>query len=161
MGRGESWAFARLAAETRISVGGELLLWEPLVLENSVSEGQGPEQGVRERMEGFECLCLVVLVGPRVAAAIQAVSRTQGRPSFQQRVAAKGGGGSGGGERPWLDDQWCITSLCRLLEGPQETTGNGLALKVAGRATEDVAGLLAALLGPLEPVVGLSPYARR
>lgn len=170
MGRGESWAFARLAAETRVTLGGRLLLWEPLVLDNTTNEGAAEGQGgggVGERMGGFECFALLVLAGPRAAPAIEAVSRTQGRPTFQQRVAGKaavGAAGAGAGTGAGAGER-CITSLCRLLGADDGADGVGggeaLALKVAGRATEDVAVLLAALLAPLEAVVGARPYSLR
>ncbi len=165
MGRGESWAFDRLAAETRVSLGGQLLLWEPLVLDNT--EADAPA-AVGERMGGFECFCLVVLMGPRMEPVIEAVSQTQGRPTFQQRMAANLGSSASAAEQ--LGRQRCITSLCRLLDDSDSNgradangvnVGKALALKVAGRATEDVAGLLASLLAPLESVVGTRPYVRR
>jgi urease accessory protein UreH len=163
MGRGESWVFDSLSAETRVSLGGQLLLWEPLVLDNT-----GPPRGdggVSGRMAGFECFCLVVLVGPLMEPAIQAVAQTQGRPTFQQRAAAQQGSATAANAQRAAaagGEQRCITSLCRLLDQDgDETVGNALALKVAGRATEDVTGLLAALLAPLEKVVGVRPYYRR
>lgn len=162
MGRGESWAFDRLAAETRVTLGGRLLLWEPLVLDNTEAY-PGVGACVSERMLGFACFCLLVLVGPRAEPSIQAVSQTQGRPTFQQRAAAAGGGGKAAATTALDQDKSCITSLCRLLDpgGTDRGIGNALALKVAGRATEDVAGLLASLLAPLEGVVGARPYSPR
>jgi hypothetical protein len=161
MGRGESWAFSRLAAETRVVLGGRLLLWEPLVLDNNIATAESGS--VSERMGGFECFALLVLVGPRVAPAIAAVSQTQGRPTFQQRVAA-GGKAAAAVQQERGGGRCCLTSLCRLLDEGGSDGGGGveaLALKVAGRTTEDVTLLLAALLAPLERVVGARPYSPR
>lgn len=161
MGRGESWAFERLASETRIYLGEELLLWEPLVL-------QGDDDDVAARMGPYECFCLVVLVGPRLTEVVQQISETQGRPTFLS-LNKKGGGGmaalqqqqqqqrqkqAAAGEPPA-----CVSSLCRLLEGGQGGVGPGLVLKIAGKATEDVRELLRSLLEPLESVVGSKPYS--
>lgn len=177
MGRGESWAFARLAAETRISFGGRLLLWEPLLLDNTdEGEQKGGDTGVRQRMAGCECFCLLVLLGPRVEPAIQAVNRTQGRPTFQQRVATSSRSSSNSTRGDNAQHaatstevgQRCITSLCRLWDSDDApgkdgapAIGNALALKVAGKTTEDVYAMLASLLAPLEGVVGCRPYGRR
>lgn len=167
MGRGESWAFSRLAAETRVVLGGRLLLWEPLVLDNTTAATAEAGGGVSERMGGFECFALLVLMGPRAAPAIAAVSQTQGRPTFQQRVAAGGKAAAAvqqDKQEKGAGGRTCLTSLCRLLDEGGSDGGVGveaLALKVAGRTTEDVTLLLAALLAPLEGVVGARPYSPR
>jgi len=169
MGRGESWAFERLASETRIYLGEELLLWEPLVLQgdddDEAASASLSSLSLAARMGPYACFCLVVLVGPRLTEVVQQIAETQGRPTF--RSLNKGGGmaavqqqqqqrqkQAAAGEPPA-----CVSSLCRLLEGSQGGVGPGLVLKIAGKATEDVRELLRSLLEPLESVVGSKPYS--
>jgi urease accessory protein UreH len=171
MGRGESWAFERLASETRVYLGEELLLWEPLVLQGddddeaaSSSAASSPSLSLAARMGPYECFCLVVLVGPRLTEVVQQIADTQGRPTFLS--LNKGGGMAAAQQQQQRQKQGaageppaCVSSLCRLLEGSQGGVGPGLVLKIAGKATENVRELLRSLLEPLESVVGSKPYS--
>lgn len=177
MGRGESWAFERLASETKIFVDDELLLWEPLVLQGDIDDdGDGNGRSTASslslaaRMGPYECFCLVVLVGPRLTELVQQIADTQGRPTFRSLNNNNNNGGgmaaaqqqrqqqpkqaAAAGEPPAR-----VSSLCRLLEGSQGGVGPGLVLKIAGKVTEDVRELLRALLEPLEGIVGSKPYS--
>lgn len=173
MGRGESWAFARLASETRIHLGEELLLWEPLVLEEGRdgNDGGGGKEGASSssssssssslslaaRMGPYHCFCLVVLVGPRLAETVQQINETQGRPTF---LSLGKKWKLGGAHQQHATPPDCVSSLCRLLENDSsQGVGPGLAVKIAGNRTEDVQRLLSELLAPLEGVVGKRPYS--
>lgn len=156
MGRGESWEFARLESETRVTVGGQVLLWEPLLLEN------GPSDTSASRMGVFECFCLLVLVGPRLRGVMQTILETQGRPSFTSLTQLQQHGEAGRWSncqneriRKCVKHPRCISSVCRLVP---DSTSPALALKVAGQATQDVHQLLSTLLEPLEDIVGCRPY---
>ncbi len=175
MGRGESWAFARLASETRIHLGEELLLWEPLVLEGGSdgTNGGGGKEGASSssssssssslslaaRMGPYHCFCLVVLVGPRLAETVQQINETQGRPTFSSLGKKRK---LGGAHQTHATPPDCVSSLCRLLDDDSKGSqgvGPGLAVKIAGKQTEDVQHLLSELLAPLEGVVGKRPYS--
>ena len=122
MGRGESWVFDRLASETRVHIDGELLLWEPLILEgdftvwreskgassgsagadgNGNGNGNGGGGGGRKksetslaaRMGPYECFALLIIVGPRFETIVQQIAETQGRPSFSSRHQQQHAGG--------------------------------------------------------------------
>ena len=172
MGRGESWAFERLASETRIYLEDELLLWEPLELQGddgdvsvSAATAASSSLSLAARMGPYECFCLVVLVGPRIAEVVKQIAETQGRPTF---LSLNKGEGKAAPQQQQQQRQRqaaaglppaCVSSLCRLLEGSQGGFGPGLVLKIAGRATEDVRELLRSLLEPLESVLGSKPYS--
>lgn len=171
MGRGESWAFERLVSETRIYLEDELLLWEPLELQDndgdasvSAAAAASPSLSLAARMGPYECFCLVVLVGPRLTDVVKQIADTQERPSFFS--LNKGRGLSATQQQQQRQRQAvpgqppaCVSSLCRLLEGSQGGVGPGLVLKIAGKATEEVRELLRSLLEPLESVVGSKPYS--
>jgi hypothetical protein len=76
-GRGEEWAFSRLESTNRVTVGGRLILLDPLVLDPT--DGGGRLAG---RMGGFGCYCLGVMVGPRAQGVVQSVMAQEGRKGF-------------------------------------------------------------------------------
>lgn len=171
MGRGESWVFHRLSSNTRVYMDGQLLLWEPLLLEGGKDEGATCSKpssasasssssrltALATRMGSYHCFCLLVLIGPRLADLIQQVSRSQGRPTFQ--AWERGAAGPAEHRAQSLGDSACVSSLCHLIDGTQGKKGQGLALKIAGKATEDVRQLLKSFLAPLASVVGTEPYS--
>lgn len=66
--RGERWAFERVLAQLTVDVGGARSFHDALELSNA----HGP---LRERLRGLDALATVLLAGPRLAPAIEAIRR--------------------------------------------------------------------------------------
>ncbi|CAM9504735.1 unnamed protein product [Phaeothamnion confervicola] len=109
MKRGEAWAFRRFESRNTVYVGGELVFHDPVVLEDpaavvAAAAARAPAgaaaggaaaataASVRARMHGMHALAVVVLIGPRVAAAATALLATGRRDGFDQHAAGRGSG---------------------------------------------------------------------
>lgn len=153
MGRGESWAFTRLESVIEIRSDGKLLMLDPLLLEDC----RETKSTVRERMQGYECLCLVVIMGPKVKSLLEGVAAAEGRRMKWQShhhtlTGANGHPRAGGGVESALQPGGVISSCCKV-------HGDMVVVKAAGRTTEAVRTYLADLLNPLGPMVGRPPYS--
>jgi urease accessory protein len=128
---GERWAFDRYASRLNVRRDGELVLGDSLLL----SSREGP---LAERMERFECLCLIALVGPAArehgAVASHRIARLEARARADLLAGAAplGAGGEAG-------------HVIRLA---------GVSPEAVGRAARDYLRFVPALLGD-------DPWARK
>jgi urease accessory protein len=128
---GERWAFDRYASRLNVRRDGELVLGDSLLL----SSREGP---LAERMDRFECLCLIALVGPAarehgaVASHRIAGLEARARADLLAAAAPLGPGGEAG-------------HVIRLA---------GVSPEAVGRAARDYLRFVPALLGD-------DPWARK
>jgi len=127
--RGERWGFARYASRNDVHVGGRHVLADALVLDPADGPIDAPH-----RMGPYECLALLLLVGPAVADAAARVLET---------VAAE----------PVHRGTDLVVSASPL--------AGGVLLRAAGRTTELVARYLRDRLDFITPVLGDDPFRRK
>ena len=128
---GERWAFDRYASRLNVRCDGQLVLGDSLLL----SSGEGP---LAERMDRFECLCLIALVGPAArehgAVASERIARLKARARVDLLVASAPLGP--GGEA-------------------------GHVIRLAGESPEAVARAARDYLSFVPAVLGDDPWARK
>jgi urease accessory protein len=124
--RGERWAFDRYSSRTRVNRGGRAVLLDATLLD--------PAHGaLRDRMGRFDALATIVLTGPRVVSASEALVAP--RPPPEQRADV-------------------VASASPL-------RGGGALLRVAGTSVERVADVVRRELGFLAGELGDDPFARK
>jgi urease accessory protein len=123
--RGERWAFTHLESRNDIFVGGERALVDPLLLNSDE---------LVERMGRFNCLATLLLIGPRLKVAADALL---------QQIAA----------RP-------IEKRSALVTSASPVRG-GVMLRVAGEEVGAVRRELRGHLAFLPDILGDDPWARK
>jgi urease accessory protein len=123
--RGERWAFKHLESRNDIFIGGERALVDPILLNSDE---------LAERMGRFNCLATLLLIGPSLGAASEALLQQVGARPVEKRAA--------------------LTTSASPVRG-------GALLRVAGEEVEAVCRELSGHLAFLHDMLGDDPWARK
>jgi urease accessory protein len=125
---GERWAFARYSSRTTVRVDGGLIFYDGLLLD--------PADGdVAARMGRFDVLATVLIVGPSLTVAADAVW-----------TAVNAG--------PVIRRAGVLLSASRI-------AGHGVVLRIAGTSVEQVGRLIREHLGFVPTLLGDDPWSRK
>lgn len=123
--RGERWAFKHLETRNDIFVGGERALVDPILLNSDE---------LAERMRRFNCLATLLLIGPPLKAASEALLQQIATRPVEKRAA--------------------LATSASPVRG-------GALLRVAGEEVEAVRRELSGHLTFLRDILGDDPWARK
>lgn len=137
MARGERWALAGYRSRNEVRVGGQLVLADAVRLE----AGEGPP--ISARLDGFELLATVILLGPRLAPAAR---------DLLEAVASA----PAAGDAPVLTAASPLSSPAARGGGDPGTgpAADGVLVRIAARSVEvglaEIRSRLAFLASPLD-----------
>jgi hypothetical protein len=129
--------------------GAGLILYDPLLLEDGVAG----MPTVAERMQGYECLCLVVVLGPKLAPLLEHIAAAENKRLGWQQHGANAITAMGKSSLHTETERGPVSSSCFC-----RPNVNMMVVRAAARTTEAMREYLKRILNPLTPIVGTGPY---
>lgn len=148
---GERWDFELYRSTNNILYEDD----EPLLLDTVLLE-QGSVSPIAERMQDYQVIAMVIVLGPRLKDLQSQVQKNVKSMMFEYLQVKPSASGRSTGSNSDL----CVTkpnfiASCSAF-GPK---GVGLLVRVAATTTESVYRFLHLQLSCLEPLLGVSPYS--
>ncbi|KAL6629096.1 hypothetical protein ACP70R_028861 [Stipagrostis hirtigluma subsp. patula] len=147
---GEKWDFSLYKSVNHVFLEDQPLFIDSVLLE------QGLNCSIAERMQEYNVIAMVILLGPKLKH-IQDQMQDEVRKlmAAQLRPPTSGGSRYAMRSQPQLPQRPPLIASC----SPFGRTGTGMVARVAAVSTESVYSFLRHHLAALEPFLGASPYS--
>ncbi|KAH7569675.1 hypothetical protein JRO89_XS06G0238200 [Xanthoceras sorbifolium] len=147
---GEKWDFKLYKSTNHIFLEGD----QPLFLDTVLLE-QGSNTSISERMQDYQVMAMVILLGPKLKQIQNQVQENVKRMMSEQLYIPSTGLGRQGKASPdWYLTKPTFVASCSIF-GPK---GIGVVVRIAAMTTESVYRFLHQQLAGLKPLLGVSPY---